>query len=89
MAPPIVLATVLAAVADAAGPEVSSTCSTFVSVNSSFDGVMLAGGPEIRSEVGGVFGISDVSVTKGGGRPGIPIAAGFEGAAIDGSSGAS
>jgi len=84
-----VLATVLAAVADAAGPEVSSTCSTFVSVKSSLDGVILAGGSDAISEVGGVFGISVESVTNGGSNPSIPVSVGFDGAAIEGSTGAS
>jgi hypothetical protein len=85
-----VLATVLAAVAVRGGPDVSSTCSRFVSVNSSFDGVMFAGGSETTiSEAGGVLGISGVSFIGGGGRPTMSVAAGIDGAATDVSIGAS
>lgn len=86
-----VLATVLAAVADGGGPEASRTCSRFVSVNSSFEGVILAGGSEAaKSDVGGVFGISEVSFTAtGGGSPDILASSGIDVAVIGGSVGAS
>ena len=87
----MVLATVLAAVADGCGPDVSRTCSRFVSVNSSFEGVMLAGGSDTaKSDVGGVFGISEVSfIAIGGGSPGILVSSGTDVAVIGGSTGAS
>ena len=85
------LATVLAAVADGGGPEASRTCSRFVSVNSSFEGVILAGGSEAgKSDVGGVFGISEDSFNvTGGGSPGILVSSGIDVAVIGGSIGAS
>ena len=85
------LAIVLAAVADGGGPEVSRTCSRFVSVNSSFEGVILAGGSEVaRSDVGGVIGISEVSFTAtGGGSPGKLESSGIDVPVIGGSLGAS
>ena len=86
----MVLATVLAAVAESGGPDISSTCSRFVSVNSSFDGVIFAGGSvDVTSEAGGVFGISEVSSIGGGGRPTMSVAAGIDVAATGGSTGAS
>ncbi len=87
----MVLATVLAAVADGGGPESSRTCSKFVSVNSSFEGVILAAGSEVaKSATGGVFGTSDVSFTAtGGGSPGILVSSGTDVTAIVGSTGAS
>ena len=87
----MVLATVLAAVADGGGPEVSRTCSRFVSVNSSFEGVILAGGSEaVKSDIGGVLGISEVSFSPtGGGSPGILVSSGIDVAVIGGSLGAS
>ena len=87
----MVLATVLAAVADGGGPEASRTCSRFVSVNSSFEGVILAGGSEAaKSDVGGVLGISEVSFTAtGGGSPGILEFSGTDVAVIGDSTGAS
>lgn len=87
----MVLATVLAAVADGGGLEVSGTCSTFVSVNSSFEGVILAAGSEdARSDIGGVFGSSKVSFTAtGGGSPGILVSSGIDVAVIGDSAGAS
>lgn len=64
------LAIVLATVALGAGPEVSRTCSRFVSVNSSFDGVMLAAGSSNASGGGGVFGISaEDSTGNSGDKP--------------------
>ena len=54
----MVLATVLAAVALAGGPEISKTCSKFVSVSSSLDGVISVGGSKNVSGIGGVPGIS-------------------------------
>ena len=84
------LATVLAAVAGGGGPETSSTCSRFVSVNSSFDGVMFAGGSaEVKSEPGGVFGISELSLTGGGGSPTISVPVGIDVTVTGGSTGAS
>ena len=87
----MVLATVLAAVADGGGLEISGTCSTLVSVNSSFEGVMLAAGSVVAiSDIGGVFGSSDVSFTStGGGSPGILVSSGIVVAVIGGSTGAS
>ena len=87
----MVLATVLAAVADSGGPEASRTCSRLVSVNSSFEGVILAGGSEVAmSDIGGVFGISEVSFTAtGGGSPGILVSSEIDVAVIGGSTGAS
>ncbi len=87
----MVLATVLAAVADGGGPEASRTCSRFVSVNSSFEGVILAGGSEAaKSDVGGVFGISEDSFNvTGGGNPGIIVPSGIDVAVTGGSIGAS
>ena len=86
----MVLATVLAAVARGGGPDTSSTCSRFVSVNSSFDGVMFAvGSAEVKSETGGVFGISELSLTGGGGSPTISVAVGIDVAGTGGSTGAS
>ena len=86
----MVLATVLAAVARGGGPETSSTCSRFVSVNSSFDGVMFAvGSAEVKSEPGGVFDISELSLTGGGGSPTISVAVGIGVAVTDGSTAAS
>ena len=85
----MVLATVLAAVADGGGLEISGTCSTLVSVSSSFEGVMLAAGSDVaKSDIGGVFGSSDVSIT-GGGSPGILVSSGIDVAVIGGSTGAS
>lgn len=83
----IVLANVLAAVADGGGLEVSGTCSTFVSVNSSFDGVMLTAGAEAaKSDIGGVFGSSDASfMATGGGSPGMLVSSGANVAVIGGS----
>lgn len=85
------LATVLAAVAEGAGPDVSRTCSTFVSVNSSLEGVMWgAGSIGARSDVGGVRGISEVSMAAGGGgSPPTSLHSGSDVAATDGSTGAS
>ena len=87
----MVLATVLASVPDGGGPEVSRTCSRFVSVNSSLEGVILAGGSEAaKSDVGGVFGISVVPFTAtGGGSPGMVMSSGIDVAVIGGSTGAS
>ena len=87
----MVLAIVLAAVADGGGPEASRTCSRFVSVNSSFEGVILAGGSELAmSDVGGVFGISEVSFTAtGGGSPGILVSSEIDVAVVGGSTEAS
>ena len=87
----MVLATVLAAVAEGGGPESSRTCSRLVSVNSSLEGVMLAAGSDAaRSEVGGVLGISEVSFTGiGGGSPGITFSSGIDVAVIGDSTGAS
>ena len=87
----MVLATVLAAVADGGGLESSRTCSKFVSVNSSFEGVILAAGSEVaRSDIGGVFGISEVSFsTTGGGSPGMLVSSGIDVAVTGGSAGAS
>ena len=87
----MVLANVLAAVADGGGLEVSGTCSTFVSVNSSFDGVMLTACSEAtKSEIGGVFGSSDASfMATGGGSPGMLVSSGANVAVIGGSTGAS
>ena len=65
------LAAVLAAVRDATGPELSGTFSRFVSVRSSFEGVMLAAcSVDAISAVGGVFGVSeDSTFGTGGGKP--------------------
>ena len=87
----MVLATVLAAVADGGGPESSRTCSKFVSVSSSFEGVILAAGSEVAiSDIGGVFGTSEVSFTAtGGGSPCKFVSSGIDVAVIVGSTGAS
>lgn len=87
----MVLATVLAAVADGGGLDSSRTSSRFVSVNSSLEGVILAAGSEgAKSDIGGVFGISELSfTTTGGGSPGILVSSGIDAAVIGGSMGAS
>lgn len=67
------LATVLAAVVEFGGPDVSKTCSKLVSVSLSFGGVMSAGGSEgSMPGEGGVFGTSGSATSKGigGGSPG-------------------
>lgn len=68
------LATVLAAVPELGGPEVSRTCSKFVSVSSSFGGVNSAAcSDDTILGDGGVFGTSGLmfSTGSGGGSPGM------------------
>ena len=86
---PSVLATVLAAVAAGGGAEISGTCSRLVSVKSSFEGVMFAAGSKGRSGSGGVLGISTLSMTGGGGSPGISVSIGIDGAGTDDCTGSS
>ncbi len=82
------LSTVLAAVAAGAGAETSRTCSRFVSVKSSLEGVILAACAEVaKSEVGGVLGTSDDSLIGGAGSPGISVSVGIDVAVVSGSSG--
>ena len=72
--PLTVLATVLAAVAEFGGPDVSKTCSRLVSVKSSFGGVnSTAGSDDTMLGEGGVFGTSEfiASAGIGGGRAGM------------------
>lgn len=84
-----VLAIVLAAVAAGAGAETSRTCSRFVSVKSSLEGVMFAACSELaKSEAGGVDGTSADSLI-GGGSPGISGSVGSDVAATGGSTGGS
>lgn len=82
------VATVLAAVAVGGGCEVSKTCSKFVSVSSSFDGVILVAGSDDGSPgEPGVTGRSMVGSSKGtgGGRPGSSIGSFSISEAIEGS----
>lgn len=84
------LATVLAAVAAGAGAETSGTSSRFVSVKSSFEGVISVACSEgAKSEAGGVFGTSEVWTIGGGGSPGISVSEGIDVAVIGGSTGGS
>jgi len=83
-----VLATVLAAVAVGGGPDSSRTCSRFVSVSSSFEGVILvAGSDEGSPGEAGVTGRSRVGSSKkaGGGRTGSSVGSCSTSAALGGS----
>lgn len=67
----------LAAVATGAGSETSGSCSRFVSVNLSFDGVISRAGSEgVMAEAGGVLAVSGPasSIGTGGGSPGMSSA---------------
>jgi len=68
---------VLAAVATGAGSETSGSCSRFVSVNLSLEGVISRAGSEgVIAEVGGVLTVSGPasSIGTGGGSPGMSSA---------------
>lgn len=75
------LATVLAAVPELGGPDVSKTCSKFVSVNSSFGGVSSAAcSDDTILGDGGVLGTLGFmfSTGGGGGSPGISSSSALE-----------
>lgn len=79
------LATVLAAVAVTGGFDTSKTCSKFVSVSSSFDGVMFVACSEYGNPAEpGVVGLSMLGSSSGigGGRPGSSTSTGSIAGAI-------